>query len=99
MIATDKHYLVLEPGLEYEFMLEDLELAMTKEQLHRVTTKWNSGQEIENIAVSERRHAVEILIAIVHQSRKRETKIKRPLGYRGELRKSSLLVPGREQLK
>jgi len=55
---------------DYVFLLEDLELAMHKDQLNRVTKSWNDGTRIEVIAEYEERKPVEILIALMHQAKK-----------------------------
>jgi hypothetical protein len=81
VIATNTtQVLNIQPGLDYVFLLEDLELAMTKEQLNRITKAWNDGMELEEIAAEERRHTVEVLIALIHQA-KRKVKL-RPFAFR-----------------
>jgi len=55
---------------DYVFLLDDLELAMHKEQLNRVTKSWNDGTRIEVIAEYGERKPVEILIALMHQAKK-----------------------------
>lgn len=81
MIATNTtQVLNIQPGLDYVFLLDDLELAMTKEQLNRVTRAWNDGMELEDIAAQERRHPVEVLVALIHQA-KRKVKL-RPFAFR-----------------
>jgi len=55
---------------DYVFLLDDLELAMHKDQLNRVTKSWNSGARLEVIAEYEERNPVEILIALMHQAKK-----------------------------
>jgi len=55
---------------DYVFLLDELELAMHKDQLDRVTKAWNDGMEIEEISKEERRHAVEILLALIHQAKR-----------------------------
>lgn len=60
----------IRPGKDYVFLLEDMEFAMTKDQLKRVTKKWNEGYWIPIIAEMEKRNPVEILIALIHQAKK-----------------------------
>lgn len=60
----------IKPGKDYVFLLEDMEFAMTKDQLERVTKNWNNGIKITDIAQSERRDPVEVLIALIHQARR-----------------------------
>ena len=81
MIATNTtQVLNIQPGLDYVFLLDDLELVMTKEQLRRVTVAWNNGAELEEIAAEERRHPVEVLLALIHQAKRGN--ITRPFAYR-----------------
>ena len=81
MNATNtSRVLKIKPGLEYVFLLDDLELAMTKEQLDRVTKAWNSGMELEVIADEESRNPIEVLLALIHQAR--EKNITRPFAGR-----------------
>lgn len=81
MIATNNYNVLnIEPGLDYVYLLDDLEFAMTIEQLERVTKSWNEGMSLEQIAEEEKRHEVEVLMALIHQARKR--KIKRSFAYR-----------------
>lgn len=54
---------------DYVFLLEDLELTMHKDQLQRVTEKWNEGSKVEVIAKEEERNPVEILLALMHQAK------------------------------
>lgn len=78
MIATDTRNLnYIKPGKDYVFLLEDMEFAMTKEQLSTVTKRWNEGHRIPDIAEDESRNPVEVLIALIHQA-KRGCKV-RPL--------------------
>lgn len=78
MIATDKQPLNIRPGKDYIFLLEDMEFAMTKEQLDRVTQNWNNGFKVSELAEFERRDPIEILIALIHQAKR--GKSLRPLG-------------------
>lgn len=55
---------------DYVFLLEDLELVMHKGQLSRVTESWNDGTRLEVIAEFEKRKPIEILIALMHQTKK-----------------------------
>lgn len=70
----------LEPRNDYVILLEDLEFAMSQEQLNRVTELHNEGYSIERIAQIESIDPYEVIIAILHQSKR--GKIKRPLAYR-----------------
>lgn len=78
MIATDKQPLNIRPGKDYVFLLDDMEFAMTPEQLDRVTQNWNNGYKVSELAEFERRDPVEILIALIHQAKR--GKRLRPLG-------------------
>lgn len=81
MIPTDsERVLNIKTGLDYVFLLDDLELAMTREQLKRITKAWNDGMELEEIAEDERRDPVEVLLALIHQA-KRRNKL-RPFAFR-----------------
>jgi len=55
---------------DYVFLLDDLELAMHKDQLDRVTKLWNVGLRIEVLAEFEKRNPIEVLIALMHQAKK-----------------------------
>lgn len=71
MIATDTRYPnYIKPDKDYVFLLEDMEFAMTKDQLERVTKNWNEGYWIPSIAEMEERNPIEILIALIHQAKK-----------------------------
>jgi hypothetical protein len=63
---------------DYVYLLDDLELTMTKNQLERVTQNWNEGYRIMSIAEMERRDPIEILFALIHQAKRGRTL--RPLG-------------------
>lgn len=65
---------------DYEFILEDLELAFPKKQLNEITKDWEAGMDIEFIAKKHKRHVEEVFLALFHQSR--NEKIKRPFAYR-----------------
>jgi len=79
MIATDTRYPnYIKPRNDYIYLLEDMEFAMTPEQLDRVTQNWNNGYKVSELAEFERRDPIEILIALIHQA-KRGRKL-RPLG-------------------
>ena len=69
MLITDKWYApVLDSDKKYIFLLEHLEPAMEVEQLDRVITKHNEGIDYKLIAKQERRHPVEIILALIHQA-------------------------------
>lgn len=70
MIATDGAPLKIEVGKDYVFLLDDLEFAMTKDQLERVTQYWNDGYWIPSIAEMEQRNPIEILMALIHQAKR-----------------------------
>lgn len=79
MIATDTRYPnYIKPRNDYIYLLEDMEFAMPKDQLERVTKMWNEGYWIRFISEIEKRDPIEILIALIHQA-KRGRKL-RPLG-------------------
>ena len=68
---------------DYEFILEDLELAFPRKQIEEITKDWNNGSDIELIAKQQKRPVEEIFLALFHQAMKR--KIKRPFAYRRKL--------------
>ena len=71
---------LLKPGQKIEFVLEDLELAFYKEQLDRITKRWNNSNDLfDEIAERESRDTDEVFLALFHQARK--GKITRPLVY------------------
>jgi len=71
MIATDTRYPnYIKPDKDYVFLLDDMEFAMTKEQLDAVTKRWNEGYRIPIIAEMESRNPVEILMALIHQAKR-----------------------------
>lgn len=65
---------------DYVILLEDLEFAMSKEQLLRITKMHNDGYSLEEIMESERRDPYEIILALLHQTRKKW--LLRPFAYR-----------------
>jgi hypothetical protein len=65
---------------DYEFILDDLELAFPKEQLQQITDDWNSGMELEFVAKKNRRMPEEVFLALFHQARNK--KVTRPFAYR-----------------
>ncbi|MBN6206245.1 hypothetical protein JYK21_07260 [Ralstonia pickettii] len=65
---------------DYEFVLEDLELAFPKQQLEEITEQWNKGAELDYIAKKYKRQVDEVFLALFHQAR--NGKIKRPFAYR-----------------
>lgn len=65
---------------DYEFILDDLELAFPKDQLNQITDDWEAGMELEFIAKKNKRMPEEVFLALFHQARKK--KIKRPFAYR-----------------
>lgn len=64
----------------YEFIFEDYELAFLKTQLAKIAIDWNSGKEISQISKEQKRHEVEILLALIHLASKRM--LSRPFAYR-----------------
>ena len=73
---------LLKPGQKIEFVLEDLELAFYKEQLDRITKRWNNGESLDKISRTEQRETDEVFLALFHQARK--GKITRPFALRLE---------------
>lgn len=65
---------------DYEFIFEDYELAFPKVQLAKIALDWNGGKEIEQISKEQKRHEVEILLALIHLASKK--KINRPFAYK-----------------
>ena len=65
---------------DYEFILDDLELAFPKDQLNQITDDWEAGMELEFIAKKNKLIPEEVFLALFHQARKK--KIKRPFAYR-----------------
>lgn len=68
---------------DYVILLEDLEFAMPKTQLKRITDKHNDGLGLEEIAKEERRNVYEVLLALIHQAKTKRVYL-RPLAYRKE---------------
>ncbi|HSH25992.1 MAG TPA: hypothetical protein VLA13_10740 [Massilibacterium sp.] len=66
---------------DYVILLEDLEFAMPKTQLKRITDKHNSGLIIEEIAKEEGRDIYEIILALLHQAKTNKVSL-RPLAFR-----------------
>jgi len=66
---------------DYVILLEDLEFAMPKTQLKRITDKHNSGLEIEEIAKNEGRNVYEVILALLHQAKTNKVPL-RPLAFR-----------------
>lgn len=68
-------------GIEnYEYCLEDLELAIDKEQLEKMTVMWNEGSSIKHLSKQFKKKPDEVILMLFHQARK--GKIKRPFAYR-----------------
>lgn len=67
MITDSEWYPAIKTNRNYVFLLEHLEPAMEKEQLNRVIEKHNAGMNYKLIAKQERRHPVEIIVALLHQ--------------------------------
>lgn len=55
---------------DYVILLEDLEFAMPRKQLKRITKMYNSGLTYWEIAEREQRNPYEILLALLHQVKK-----------------------------
>ena len=72
----------LDPRDDYLILLDDLEFAMSKEQLKRITNLHNSGVDLEDIAEQEDRDPYEVIIALLHVARRAPKQIKRPFAYR-----------------
>ncbi|WP_067725323.1 hypothetical protein [Oceanobacillus damuensis] len=80
------------PEGDYEFIFEDLELVFPKGQLANITLLWNNGTDITAIADKYERDPLEIFLALIHLASKK--KLKKAFNN-----PSTLLVPGKEQLK
>lgn len=63
----------------YVFLLDDLELAINKDQLEVITEDWNSGMQVVWIAKRHKRLPIEIMLALIHQARQKGKKLKRPI--------------------
>lgn len=55
---------------EYEFILEDYELAFPKIQLEQIVIAWNNGNSIEIISKRFKRKKEEVFLAIFDQALK-----------------------------
>lgn len=64
----------------YTYIFEDLELAFEKSQLAEITRLWNEGLSIEKISKVQKRHELEILLALIYQADR--NKVIRPFAYR-----------------
>lgn len=53
---------------KYVYMLDQLELAITPNQIDRIVSQHNDGTHILDIAEQEKRHPAEVVVAILHQS-------------------------------
>jgi len=67
---------------DYTYIFEDLELAFKKSQLAEIARLWNQGLSIEKISKVQKRHEIEVLLALIYQADK--NKIKRPFAYKLE---------------
>lgn len=74
-----------------EIILDDLEFNFPKQQLESITDAFNNGRSIKKIAKYHKRKVEEVNLALYHQYLEGELKPPK--------RKSTLLVPGKEQLK
>lgn len=72
---------------DYVILLEDLEFAMSKEQLKRITDLHNAGYTLEEIMDVEKRDPYEIIIALLQS--KRSKRHMRPFGSRRKGRRNS----------
>lgn len=59
----------LKKDKDYVFCNEELELAFEKQDLERITKKWNHGYAIVDIAEEHKRDPDEIFLALFHQAR------------------------------
>lgn len=50
----------------YVFLLDDLELAMNRQQLERIKELHNEGRTVKEISKYERRNIYEIIVALLH---------------------------------
>lgn len=55
----------------YEFILEDYELAFPKEQLEQIVIAWNNGNSVETISKRFDRRKEEVFLAIFDQALKK----------------------------
>ena len=81
--TVNKHQINLLPirrKKDYEFIFEDYELAFPKVQLAKIALDWNNGKSIDQISQEQKRHEVEVLLALIHLSNK--NRISRPFAYR-----------------
>ncbi|BAM46327.1 hypothetical protein [Amphibacillus xylanus] len=65
---------------DYTYIFEDLKLAFEKSQLAEITRLWNEGFNIEKISRVQKRHELEILLALIYQADR--NKVTRPFAYR-----------------
>lgn len=63
----------------FVYCLEDLELAIEKEDLKAMTRMWNRGASIEYLSKKFKKQQDEVFLMLFHQARK--GKIKRPFAY------------------
>lgn len=80
---TGKVNAFLEPKKSghYVILLDDLEFAMSKEQLWQITNLHNDGMKLEDISEYVKRDKYEVLIALIHQAKKGTVKL-RPFARR-----------------
>lgn len=64
----------------YVYIFEDLELTFEKEQLKNIGKQWDKGMPVEQIALSNERADLEVLLALIYLADKE--KIKRPFVFR-----------------
>lgn len=89
-MITDTEYAPhLDENKKHIFMCDHLELAITQKQLKTIVRLHNRGYDLFDIAKRTRRHAAEVIIALLHQStvsnrshNKIEDTVKRPILYR-----------------
>ncbi|MGY0692952.1 hypothetical protein ACW2QC_09215 [Virgibacillus sp. FSP13] len=66
-LTNQDPYLSTENYRDNVILLEELEFAMPKEQLKRITELHNKGVRLEDIAEQVKRNYYEVLLAIIHQ--------------------------------
>lgn len=83
LTKSKKEKAFIEPrrARDYVILLDDLEFAMSKEQLWEITNLHNDGMKLEDISEHVQRDKYEVLIALIHQAKKGTVKL-RPFARR-----------------
>lgn len=61
---------------DYVILLEELEFAMPKEQLWKITNLNNDGYGVKEISKIVKRDPYEVILALLHQARTNRVKLK-----------------------